>query len=253
MGKDGIAVAIVKPMYIYPMNYVFQEIKNVKTNSTYGYEALLRPENGMDAQTFVNARIAMGGEHQLELDTFFNATETFADLRIPGYLFINSMPNAVFTMQESNVFIDKFGKEILARIVVEILSYPAISRQSWYTKQMFMLKHDMMCAIDDFGAGLNMDFASVQFYGPDIVKISKNIIHEFTENPQRIEYVKRTVGYLKDMGVKVLAEGIETVIEYEMLKEYGIDYAQGYYIGMPCMPDPPPFIEDGDTRKYTDY
>ncbi len=244
---------VVKPMYIWPMNYVFQEIKGVKSNSTFGYEALLRPDNGMDPQTYVNTRIAMGGEHQLELDSFFNATRIFHDLKIPGYLFINSMPNAVFTAQESNVYIDSYGKDVLSRIVVEILSYPFIDKQTWYTKQMFMLKHDMMCAVDDFGVGLNYGMDAVLFYGPDIVKISKTVIHEFTESPERIEYVKGLIGMLKDQNVKVLAEGIENVVEYEMLKEFGIDYAQGYYIGMPGMPDPPPFIEDGDTRKYTDY
>lgn len=235
------------------MNYVFQEIRSVKTNSTYGYEALLRPENGMNPRDFVNARIAMGGTHQLELDTFFNATKTFADLRIPGYLFINSLPNESFTARESNYYIDTYGKDVLSRVVVEIMEYPFLSREAWYSKQRFMLKHDMMCALDAFGVGLNVDINSVLFYGPDIVKISREIIHDFTDSPERTEYVKQLIGILKDRDVKVLAEGIETVIEYEMLKEYGIDYAQGYYIGMPGMPDPPPFIEDGDTRKYTDY
>lgn len=240
-------------MYIYPMNYVFQEIKNVKTNSTYGYEALIRPENGMDTRSYINARIAMGGTHQIELDSFFNATKTFADLRIPGYLFINSFPNESFTGEESLAYIENCGKEILARVVVEIVEYPFCDQAAWFTKQRFMLKHDMMCALDAFGEGLNTDVNSVLFYGPDIVKVSRAIIHEFTESPERTEYVKALIGMLKDRDVKVLAEGIENVVEYEMLKEYGIDLAQGYYIGMPGIPDPPPFIEDGDNRKYTDY
>ncbi len=235
------------------MNYVFQEIKNVKTNSTYGYEALIRADNGMDTRSYINARIAMGGTHQIELDSFFNATKTFADLRIPGYLFINSFPNESFTGEESLAYIDTYGKEILSRVVVEIVEYPFVDQAAWFTKQRFMLKHDMMCALDAFGEGLNTDVNSVLFYGPDIVKVSRAIIHEFTESPERTEYVKALIGMLKDRDVKVLAEGIENVVEYEMLKEYGIDLAQGYYIGMPGIPDPPPFIEDGDTRKYTDY
>ena len=63
-------MGVVKPLYIYPLNYVFQEIKNVKANATYGYEALLRPENGMDPRSYINARIAMGGTHQIEIDSF---------------------------------------------------------------------------------------------------------------------------------------------------------------------------------------
>ncbi|MBR1650129.1 MAG: EAL domain-containing protein [Lachnospiraceae bacterium] len=246
-------MGVVKPLYIYPLNYVFQEIKNVKANATYGYEALLRPENGMDPRSYINARIAMGGTHQIEIDSFFNATRAFADLHIPGFLFINSFPNESFTGEESISYIESFGKDVLSRVVVEIVEYPFVSKEAWFNKQRFMLKHDMMCALDAFGEGLNTDVNSVLFYGPDIVKISRAIIHDFSEDPQRVEYVKALVSMLKDRDVKVLAEGIENIVEYEMLKEYGIDLAQGYYIGMPGIPDPPPFIEDGDTRKYTDY
>ncbi len=240
-------------MYIYPMNYVFQEIRNVRTKSVYGYEALIRPENGMDTRTYINTRIAMGGTHQIEIDSFFNATKAFSELRIPGYLFINSFPNESFTAEESLAYIDTCGKEVLSKVVVEIVEYPFVDQAAWYTKQRFMLKHDMMCALDAFGEGLNTDVNSVLFYGPDIVKVSRAVIHDFAENPQRTEYVRQLIAMLKDRDVKVLAEGIETVVEYEMLKDFGIDLAQGYYIGMPCIPDPPPFIEDGDTRKYTDY
>ncbi len=246
-------MGVVKPLYIYPMNYVFQEIKNVKTKSTYGYEALMRPDNGMNPREYINIRSQMSGTHQIEIDSFFNATKTFADLHIKGYLFIKSFPNECLTGEESLAYIDTFGKEVLSRVVVEIVEYPFVNKQAWFDKQRFMLKHDMMCALDAFGEGLNTDVNSVLFYGPDIVKISRAVIHDFTDDPNRVEFVKALVGMLKDRDVKVLAEGIETIIEFEMLKEFGIDLAQGYYIGMPGMPDPPPFIEDGDTRKYTDY
>lgn len=244
--------AIIKPLYVYPMPYVFQAIQNVKTKSTYGYEALLRPEDGTNPRDYINMRMMMGGSHQLEVDTFFNAAKTFSELKIPGYLFVNSLPNEWLDYHEAKAFADLYGNDLISRIVVENLEYPYISRDAWYNKQRFMLRHGMQCAIDAFGAGLNNDFTAVLFYNPHIVKISSAVIHEFTEDPQRVEYVKTVIGMLKDKDAKVLAEGIETVVEYEMLKEFGIDYAQGYYIGMPGIPDPPPFIEDGDTTKYTD-
>ncbi|MCR4618521.1 MAG: EAL domain-containing protein, partial [Lachnospiraceae bacterium] len=168
-------MGVVKPIYIYPLNYVFQEIRNVKTNATYGYEALMRPDNGMDTRTYIDARVAMGGTHQLELDSFFNATKTFSELRIPGYLFINSFPNEAFSAYESLSYIEQFGKEVLSRVVVEIVEYPFLSMENWFNKQRFMLKHDMMCALDAFGEGLNTDVNSVLFYGPDIVKISRAV------------------------------------------------------------------------------
>lgn len=243
---------IVRPIFVYPLPYVFQEIQNVKTKSVFGYEALLRPENGMSAIDFVNNRIMMGGTHQLEIDSFYNATKLFSELRMPGYLFINSLPNECFEIHESLNFVDTYGPEIVSRIVVETMQFPMFDKELWYRKQRFMLRHDMLSALDGFGTGLNSDFTSVAFYKPDIVKIAKEIIHDFPESQERTEYVKNLVQTLKEQDVRVLAEGIENVVEYEMLKEFGIDLAQGYYIAMPGIPEPPPFIEDGDTRKYTD-
>lgn len=245
-------MAIVKPIYIYPMPYVFQEIKNVKTNSTYGYEALLRPENGISPSEYVNNRIMMGGTHQLEMDTFFNATKAFFDLKVPGYLFINSLPNEFFNVEESLLYEHKFGKENLSRVIVEIMQYPGLNKELWFAKQRFMLRHNMLSALDGFGTGINNDFNSIRFYMPEIVKISKELIHDFMESDQRVEYIKNLVYSLKEKDVKVLAEGIENVVEYEMLKEFGIDYAQGYYIGMPGIPDAPPFIPDGEFDSWND-
>lgn len=241
-------MSVVKPMFIYPMPYQFQLIQNVKTKSAYGYEALLRPESGMDARTYVNQRLMMGGAQQLELDTFFNASRQFFKLKVPGYLFINSLPNVTLGIHESKEFEREFGKENLSRIVMEILEYPFLDQPSWFTKQRFLIRHGMQVSLNSYGVGLNSDVNCVSFYHPNIVKLSYEMIHDFPEDPVRAEYVRSVVGALKDRNITVLAEGVETVIEYEMLKEYGIDLAQGYYIGMPGIPDGPAFIEDGDTE-----
>jgi len=245
-------MSVVKPLFIYPIPYVFQEIRNVRTNSIFGYEALLRPDNGMNPRDFVNARMMMGGSHQLELDTFFNAVKMFSELQMPGYLIINSFPSECLSVHEAKLLASEYGKEILSRVVIDILEYPFLSRDAWFEKERFMLRYDMKCALNAFGEGIFSDFSSVLFYHPDIVTIPREVIHNFTESPERMMYVKNMISILKDNDATVLAQGIESVIEYQMLVDYGIDLAQGYYIGMPGIPDPPEFIEDGDDTKFTD-
>lgn len=243
---------VVKPMYIYPIPYVFQEIRNVKTNSIFGYEALLRPEDGTNPRDFINARMMMGGTHQLELDTFFNAVKMFSELKMPGHLVINSFPNECLDVHEAKLLASEYGKEVMSRIVIDVLEYPFLGREAWYEKERFMLRYDMKSALNAFGDGIFRDFSSVMFYHPDIVTIPGHVIHNFTDSPEQTIYVKNLIQVLKDQGATVLAQGIENVVEYQMLVDFGIDLAQGYFIGMPGIPDPPDFIEDGDTRKFTD-
>lgn len=237
-------MSVVKPLYIYPIPYVFQEIRNVRTNSIFGYEAFLRPEGGMDARAFVNARMMMGATHQLELDTFFNAVKTFSELKMPGYLKINSLPSECLDVHEGRLLASEYGKEILSRVVVDILEYPFLNRDAWYEKERFMLRYDMKCSLNAFGEGIFRDFSSVNFFHPDIVTIPASLIHNFTENPQQMEYIKWMIQTLKEQDTVVLAQGVENMLEYHTLVEYGIDLAQGYYIGMPQVLDAPDFIPD---------
>ena len=237
-------MSVVKPLYIYPMPYVFQEIRNVRTNSIFGYEALLRPEGGMAPRDFVNTRMMMGGTHQLELDTFFNAVKMFSELKMPGALKINSFPSECLDIHESRLLASEYGKEILSRVVLDILEYPFLNREAWYEKERFMLRYDMRCSLNAFGDGIFRDFSSLMFYHPDIVTIPGHMIHNFTDNPQQMEYVRYMIQAFKEQDVMVLAQGIENVVEYQMLVDFGIDLAQGYYIGMPGIPDPPEFIPD---------
>ena len=239
-------MSVVKPMYVYPIPYVFQEIRNVKTNSIFGYEALLRPEDGTDPKTFINARMMMGGTHQLEVDTFFNAVKMFHKLKMPGYLKINSFPNECLNVHESRVLADEYGKEFLSRIVVDILEYPFLGREAWYEKERMMLRYDMKSALNAFGDGIFRDFSSVMFYHPDVVTIPRHVFQYMTDNIQQKMYVKSLVEALKNQGTTVLAQGIENAVEYQMLADFGIDLAQGYYIGMPGIPVSPEYIGDED-------
>lgn len=242
---------VVKPMFVNSVPYVFQEIRNIHTNSVFGYEALIRPEN-IPAKDYINSAMMMGGTHQLERDTFFNAIKAFSELRLPGRLFINSFPNDNLDLHESKILADTYGKEIMSRVVVQVLEYPFFNQAMWFEKRRFMLRYDMLSAVNAIGDGVFSDFSSLNVYQPDIVTIPEHVIRDFYEDEQRTEYVKQLVEYLKSKDYTVLAVGVENVLEYQMLADFGVDLAQGYYIGMPSLPDAPEFIPDGDTRKFTD-
>jgi diguanylate cyclase (GGDEF)-like protein/PAS domain S-box-containing protein len=87
-------------------------------------------------------------------------------------------------------------------------------------------------SLDDFGTG----FASFHYMRElpvDIVKIDGAFISNLTENTDDQLFVKALVDVAKGMGKKTIAEFVEKEETLALLKELGVDYAQGYYIGKP--------------------
>lgn len=85
-------------------------------------------------------------------------------------------------------------------------------------------------AIDDFGTGQ----ASQQYLLElpiDIIKIDKVFVQSIGHNPAAAAIVKNSILLAHDLNVKVIAEGIETQKQYDLLKEWGCDAGQGYLIG----------------------
>lgn len=84
-------------------------------------------------------------------------------------------------------------------------------------------------AIDDFGTGQ----ASQQYLLElpiDVIKIDKVFVQSINHNPAAAAIVKNAILLAHDLNVKVIAEGIETKKQYDLLKQWGCDGGQGYLI-----------------------
>ncbi|MEA3422805.1 MAG: EAL domain-containing protein [Bacillota bacterium] len=89
-----------------------------------------------------------------------------------------------------------------------------------------------MTALDDFGtkySSLNY-LAKLPF---DYIKIDKSYVDYITEDHKLRSVVKQLVHLAHDMGMKVIAEGIETIEQENMLLSLDCDYGQGYYFSRP--------------------
>ena len=88
-------------------------------------------------------------------------------------------------------------------------------------------------AIDDFGsgfAGLNL----LADYQPDIIKIDMGLVRDIDTAPSKQAIVKGIVAICTELGIKVLAEGIETKAERDFLYAQGIHLMQGYLFCKPA-------------------
>ncbi|MES2826469.1 MAG: EAL domain-containing protein [Pseudomonadota bacterium] len=89
-------------------------------------------------------------------------------------------------------------------------------------------------SIDDFGTGYS-SFAYLKNLQVNELKIDKSFIQNMTAENEDIKIVRSTIDLAHNMGLKVVAEGIEDETVLDLLTQLGCDYGQGYYI---CRPMP---------------
>jgi len=87
-------------------------------------------------------------------------------------------------------------------------------------------------SIDDFGAGQSA-LPYLKKLPADEVKIDKSYILTMTLDKQDAAIVRSTIGLAHALGLSVVGEGIENEATLRLLRAYGCDYGQGYYLGRP--------------------
>lgn len=87
-------------------------------------------------------------------------------------------------------------------------------------------------AIDDFGTGYS-SLSYLRQYPFTTVKIDRMFIHDLPYNPEAVSLVKAILAIAKELKLKTIAEGIETLEQAEFLIAHGCDYGQGYWFSKP--------------------
>jgi predicted signal transduction protein with EAL and GGDEF domain len=90
-------------------------------------------------------------------------------------------------------------------------------------------------AIDDFGTGYSsLDY--LRRFPVDRIKIAQNFVDNLMAMPGNAAIVKATIGLARELGITVIAEGIETEEQFDLLNAWGCTQAQGFYIAKPGSP-----------------
>lgn len=125
------------------------------------------------------------------------------------------------------------GLEGADRLIFEILeseaidNYDALSRSIWEIKQL-----GVQIAIDDFGSGYS-NFSHVMQLAADYIKIDGSLIQNIDTNKNSRILVEGIVDFSKRLHMQSIAEFVESQEILDILKDIGVDYAQGYHIGKP--------------------
>jgi EAL domain-containing protein (putative c-di-GMP-specific phosphodiesterase class I) len=92
-----------------------------------------------------------------------------------------------------------------------------------------------MC-IDDFGTGYS-SLSYLRRFALDILKIDRSFVAEMLIKPESQEIVKTILSLGTNLGMEIVAEGVETPEQVNLLKSFGCEYAQGYFFSKPLDPD----------------
>jgi EAL domain-containing protein (putative c-di-GMP-specific phosphodiesterase class I) len=90
--------------------------------------------------------------------------------------------------------------------------------------------------IDDFGAGSSSLFYLTSRFKMDHIKIDRLFIRDFLEDSENAGIVPGFIDLAHAVGLRVIAEGVETADQLQRLKEMGCEFVQGYYIAEPLTP-----------------
>ncbi len=91
-------------------------------------------------------------------------------------------------------------------------------------------------AIDDFGTGYSsLDY--LRRFPVDRIKIAQNFVRQLASHPSNAAIVKATIGLARELGIAVIAEGVETLEQLDLLKAWGCGEVQGFYFAKPLAVD----------------
>lgn len=220
----------------FEFSYAYQPIVDVADQTVFGHEALVRGPAGEGAFT-VLSRVDEGNRYRFDQACRVKAIELAARLGLQERLSINFLPNAIYKPElciRSTLEAARTHGFPIERIVFEATEGEAISDGPRLAEILREYQRTgFLTAIDDFGAGyagLNL----LADFQPDIIKLDMHLVRAIDTSPARRAIVRGILRMCSELGVQVLAEGIETPAERDCLVDEGVHLMQGYLFSRPA-------------------
>ncbi|MAK63086.1 MAG: diguanylate phosphodiesterase [Ponticaulis sp.] len=229
----------------FPITMAFQPIINASQGSVFANEALVRSPEGAPASTILD-RVSEANKYAFDQKCRVTAIELGSKLGMAdqkSLLSINFLPNAIYEPRAcirltlATALSTGFPLE---NIIFEFTEVERVDTAHLLNILRAYRSMGFKTAIDDFGSGYAGLGLLAQFQ-PDIVKLDMDLIRNIDRDKVKQTIVLRTLDMLNDLDVIPVCEGVETIEEFELLRELGVDLMQGYLIARPeleSLPEP---------------
>jgi diguanylate cyclase (GGDEF)-like protein len=189
----------------------------------------------MTAGEFIEIAESMGKVHLMDYIVMEKAFERVRDTGYRGLLFINLSPRSILVrdfLQTLHELTDRYQLD-RSRIVFEITERDTVKNMGLLENFVRNLKDaGYLLAIDDFGSGFS-SFHYLKYLPIDFVKIEGDFIANMANDPRDLAFVVSITDLAKKLKLKTVAEFVENEDVLNMVREVGIDYAQGFHVGRP--------------------
>lgn len=222
----------------FPFSMAFQPIVSVSRRNIFAYEALVRGVNGEPAATVLD-RVNQSNRYSFDQSCRRTAIELATNLGIVATgacLSINFMPGAMYEpancVRVTLAAARRCGLP-LDRLIFEVTEGEQVTEPARLANIFKVYReHGFKPAIDDFGAGyagLNL----LAEFQPDIIKLDRQLLENIDLSLPKQAIVRGVLSVCRDLNITPIAEGVETVEEYRILRQLGLDLFQGYLFARP--------------------
>lgn len=219
----------------------YQPLMDIRTNKICGAEALIRwkhPQHGLIPPIhFIPLAEETGlivpiGEWVLR--EACKQTRKWHDMGYSSFRIAVNLAEKQFRQKNITALISEVLKStgLESRFLELELTETAILDEKITTLVKEFKELGVSLAVDDFGTGYS-GLSYLKRFEIDKLKIDQSFIRDIPGNSESITIVKAILAMAKELHVKVLAEGVETLEQLEFLKMEGCDFAQGYYYSKP--------------------
>ncbi|MET1756265.1 EAL domain-containing protein [Novosphingobium sp. RD2P27] len=216
----------------------FQPIVDVETGAVFAFEALVRSSRGESAGE-VLARVTPENRYAFDQQCRVAAIEgavAAGILDTGARLSINFLPNAVYSPLACIQLTLKTARATgfpEDRLIFEFTENEHMS-DTEHVRNIVESYQAMgfATALDDFGAG-HAGLGLLAKFQTDIIKLDMELIRGIDTSMPRRLIVEGVARLAESLGIAVIAEGIETLAEFDALRAIGVRYIQGYLLARP--------------------
>jgi len=220
---------------IFPFSMAFQPIVDLQEHRIDGFEALVRGSEGQGAGE-VLAKVTAANLYAFDQACRVRAITLAMQLGLDRRLSINFLPNAVYepkacirrTLEAASSV--GFPTDRLTFEIVESEALADVGHLRAIIQEY--RRHGIQTALDDFGTGYS-GLSRLADLKPDIVKIDRSLIANCDQDGTRRAILASMVSLGREIGIKVIFEGVERREEVETLRAVGGRFMQGFCFGRP--------------------
>ena len=141
------------------------------------------------------------------------------------------MPNLVTELRQ---VLERHGLRP-GQLEVEVTEDTLVRNLDETRKQLRLLRNlGVRVALDDFGSG-DCSLAHLRDLDLDTLKLDRHLVARLLESPRDAAMARGVIELCKQFGLLVVAEGVETLAQYEWLHAHGCEYVQGYLVARPLL------------------